>query len=228
MDKLWYLSSIELFDYLTEEEMNEVAEETTMSTLPAGTVVQTPYGSPDGLYFIKKGKLRMYTLSEDGKQFTNGIIGNGAVYGDTEFFSLGTKDYYIETLDEIIICTFPSKTFEAFLLAHPKMVMNLMKSLSQKIEEQNQMLKQLALYDIKQRLVYWLCKLANTFGNEEGDYISIDLNLSHQELANMIGSTRESVSLTLKELAKLGIIISGRLKISVSKSYLEGVDLNEL
>lgn len=228
MDKLWYLSTIELFDYLTEEEMKAVADETTMSTLPAGTVVQTPYGSPDGLYFIKQGKMRMYTLSEDGKQYTNGIIGNGAVYGDTEFFSLGSKDYYIETLSEIIICTFPSKTFEAFLMAHPKMVINLMKRLSQKIEEQNQMLKQLALYDIKQRLVYWLCKLANSFGQDQGDFITIDLDLSHQELANMIGSTRESVSLTLKELAKLGIIISGRLKISVSKGYLEGVDLNEL
>lgn len=228
MEKLWYLSKIDLFDYLTEKEMEEVAEETTMSTLPAGTIVQTPYGSPKGLYFLKDGKMRMYTLSDDGKQFTSGILGMGSAFGDTTYFSLGTKDYYIETISDTLICTFPSKSFEAFLLSHPALVMNIMKSLSQKIEEQNQMLKQLALYDIKERLVFWLCKLANNFGNDEGDYITIDLNLSHQELANMIGSTRESVSLTLKELANKGIIISGRLKISVKKTYLEGVDLNEL
>jgi len=228
MEKLEYLSKIDLFDYLSEKEMEELAEESTMSTLPLGTIVQTPYGLSKGIYLLKKGKMRMYTLSDDGKQFTSGILGPGSAFGDTTYFSLGTKDTYIETITDTLICTIPIPSFERFLLNHPSLMMTLMKSLSQKIEEQNQMLKQLALYDIKDRLIFWLCKLANDFGHESGDYIAIDLNLSHQELANMIGSTRESVSLTLKELVKKDIISSGRLKVSVKKTYLEGVNSNEV
>ena len=228
MDKLWYLSKIDLFEYLTKDELMDVSDETTMSNLPKGTIIQTPYGSPSGLYFIKEGKLRLYTLDEDGKQFTSGIIGKGATFGNADVFSLGTKDFYIETLSDTLICTFPSKSFETFLMNHPSLVMNLMKSLSQKIEEQNKMLKQLALYDIKERLVFWLCKLAQSFGHDDGEFVSIDLDLSHQELANMIGSTRESVSLTLKELSNKGVILSGRLKISVKKTLLKGDDDDEI
>ncbi|MBU3189545.1 Crp/Fnr family transcriptional regulator [Clostridium bowmanii] len=82
------------------------------------------------------------------------------------------------------------------------------------------MLEQLANYDIKQRLMYWLIKLANEFGNEKGEIITIDLALSHQELANMIGSTRESVTSTLNELVKEEVIIMGRMSISLRKEML--------
>lgn len=222
MDRLRYLSSVDIFGDLSVEEMAVLAEDVTMSKLEAGRLVQVPNDPQKGFHFIEKGKLRMYTLSKEGKQFTNGILAKGGVYGHVEFFSLGTKGYYIESLSDVVIWTFPSKTFESILMTHPKMVMKFMKDLGQKIDEQNQMLIQLALYDIKQRLVYWLCKLAMSYGNEDGAYITIDLNLSHQELANMIGSTRESVSLTLRELVALGIIMTGRMKIGVSKSYLEG------
>ena len=222
MDKLWYLSKINLFEHLSKDELKEVAQATVMSTLPKGTIVQTPYGSPTGMYFIKEGKLRLYTVNEEGKQFTSGIMGMGGTFGNTSLFSFGTKDYYIETLTDTLICTFPSKTFEAFLMEHPALVISLMKSLSQKIEEQEKMLQQLALYDIKERLVFWLCRLAEDFGKEDGDYVSIELDLSHQELANMIGATRETVSVTLKELSNKGIILSGRLKVSIKKSIMKG------
>ncbi len=221
MEKLWYLSQIKLFDHLTEDDMHHIDEVTHMSTIPKNTIVQTSHSQPKGLYIVKKGKLRLYNLNSEGKQYTLGIIGPGNTFGNTPLFSLGTQNIYIETLEETLICLFDNAHLEDFLLTRPQLLMNILGHLSQKIEEQNKMLEQLALYDIKQRILYWLRKLANDFGLDSGDYITIDLPLSHQELANMIGSTRESVSLILSELSQEGIIISGRLKISVSKSNLE-------
>ncbi|MDF1617625.1 Crp/Fnr family transcriptional regulator, partial [Petrocella sp. FN5] len=220
MEKLWYLSQIKLFNHLTKDDMGQINNMTHMSTIPKNTIVQTPFSQPKGLYLVKEGKLRLYNLNSEGKQYTIGIIGHGNTFGNTSLFSLGTQNIYIETLEDTLICLFDPKQLEDYLLSRPQLLMNILGHLSQKIEEQNKMLEQLALYDIKQRTLYWLRKLANDFGLDTGEYITIDLPLSHQELANMIGSTRESVSLILSELSQEGIILSGRLKISISKSKL--------
>lgn len=220
MDKLWYLSQMKLFKGLSKDEIETMHAFTHMSTIPKNTIVQTPNRKNNGLYFVKEGKLRLYNLSPEGKQYTLGIIGKGNTFGTTSLFSLGTQNAYIETLEDILICLFDPEQLEAFLLARPTLLLSILKNLSIKIEEQNQMLEQLALYDIKERTVFWLKKLAKEFGVENGDFVTIDLPLSHQELANMIGSTRESVSVILSHLSKEGIILSGRLNISILKTKL--------
>ncbi|MDW7660954.1 MAG: Crp/Fnr family transcriptional regulator [Bacillota bacterium] len=224
MTKLWYLSQVKIFRDLTREEMAYIHEFTNMSTIPQNTIVQSPYSTHKGLYIVKEGKLRLYNINPDGKQYTLGILGKGNTFGNTNLFTLGTENVYIETLEDTLICLFENQQLEEFLMAHPKLLLNILKNLSEKIEEQNRMLEQLALYDLKQRILYWLTKLAGEFGLEDGAYITIDLPLSHQELANMIGSTRESVSVILSELSKDGTIMTGRLKIGLHKSILNKGD----
>lgn len=70
MDKLWYLSKIKLFDNLSRNDMNQIDDVTRMSTIPKGTIVQTPFSNPNGLYIVKDGRLRLYTINSDGKQYT--------------------------------------------------------------------------------------------------------------------------------------------------------------
>jgi len=220
MEKLWYLSQIKIFSNLPKEDLIKINGVTHMSTIPKHTIIQTPDSSLLGLYLVKKGKLRIYKLSSSGKQFTIGIIGYGNTFGETSLFSMETKNTYIETIEDTLLCLFKNDDFEEFLLERPKLLMNILKRMGEKINEQNLMLEQLANYDIKQRLMYWLIKLASEFGNEEGEIITIDLALSHQELANMIGSTRESVTSTLNELVKEEVIIMGRMSISLRKEML--------
>ena len=221
MDKLWYLSQIKLFQDLSHEDIEYIHTFTDMSNVPKGTIVQTPYSRHSGIYFVKEGKLRLYTLNEDGKQFTLGIIGKGNSFGNTNLFSLGTQNVYIESIEDILICLINNEQLEQFLLKRPNLLMTILKNLSIKVEEQNHMLEELALYDLKHRALFWIKKLAREFGVDHGDFITIDLSLSHQELANMIGSSRESVSVILSDLTNEGIILSGRLKISINKEALE-------
>ncbi len=221
MDKLWYLSQIKLFQDLSHEDIEYIHTFTDMYSVPKGTIVQTPYSRHNGIYFIKEGKLRLYTLNEEGKQFTLGIIGHGNSFGNTNLFSFGTQNVFIESIEDILICLIKNEQLEQFLLKRPNLLMTILKNLSIKVEEQNHMLEELALYDLKHRALFWIKKLAREFGVDHGDFITIDLSLSHQELANMIGSSRESVSIILSDLTNEGIILSGRLKISINKEVLE-------
>jgi CRP-like cAMP-binding protein len=190
-----------------------------MTLLPKGTIVQTPYDENDGIYFVKEGKLKLYRLNEEGKQFTLGVIGSGNSFGNTKLFSLGTQNAYIETIEEALVCLMKNNELELFLLNRPHLLMNILKNLSLKLEEQNHMLEELALYDLRHRVLFWIRKLAKEFGIDHGKFITIDLSLSQQELANMVGSSRESVSIVLSNLETEGIILTERLKISIHRNH---------
>jgi len=97
----------------------------------------------------------------------------------------------------------------------------IIKTLGKKIEEQQEMLEELAFYDLRHRVVFWLKKLGTEFGLEEGEYLVIDLPLSHQDLANMVGATREGVSTILSSLSKEGLILPGRRQIRLHRNLLK-------
>ncbi|MCA0757240.1 Crp/Fnr family transcriptional regulator [Paenibacillus sp. N4] len=147
MNKLWYLSQISLFEALTMEELQEIERMTPMTTIGRGELIQTPYTFREGLFLLKDGKLKLYKIKPEGKQFIVSILGAGNVFGEIDSFSLGTNDTFIET------------------------------------------------------------------------YHKIDMPLSHQEIANMIGSTRETVTTVLNELSKDGVIKTGRMSVHINLNH---------
>lgn len=221
MNKLWYLSQIKLFDSLSNQEVQYMHDFTTMTTYPKGTIVQHPEEPLNGLYFVKTGKLRLYSLHESGKEYTIGILRKGNSFGSTNLFDLGTKNAFIETLEESLVCHFENRQLEVFLSKRPQLMLAIIKTLGKKIEDQQEMLEELAFYDLRHRVLFWLKKLSIEFGIEEGEYLMIDLSLSHQDLANMVGATREGVSATLSALSKEGLILPGRKQIRLHRSLVD-------
>ncbi|BBH18977.1 hypothetical protein Back11_03220 [Paenibacillus baekrokdamisoli] len=76
---------------------------------------------------MKKGKVRLYKLGAEGKQFTSDILNEGNVFGEMDIISFGTRDHYIETLEESHICLMNKDRFESFLIQRPRFMMTLLK-----------------------------------------------------------------------------------------------------
>ncbi|MBO2944068.1 Crp/Fnr family transcriptional regulator [Paenibacillus sp. F411] len=227
-NKLWYLSKVSIFEALAEQdlqELDQIAPMTHFDALPKGTLIQTPDTNRDGLFFIKQGKLRLYKISLEGKQFTAGILGKGNMFGEIDTFSFGTGGIYIETLEETMICSIPREQFEAFLSKRPELAMKLLAEFSTLLRERDEMLEKLAFGDLRERVLHLLLKLSEKFGIGKEDPVKIDLALTHQEIANMIGATREAVTVVLNELVRDGMLETGRKSIAVyqaaSRSCLE-------
>lgn len=220
MNKLWYLSKISLFEALNMEELQEIDRMTPMTKIKKGELIQSPTTFREGLYLLKEGKLKLYKINSEGKQFTVSILGSGNVFGEIDSFSLGTKDTYIETLDDTLLCTLGKEQFEQFLIERPQLTVRIMKELSKLLKERDAMLTQLALGNVRDRILHLLKTLAEKFGIPEEDYHNIDMPLSHQEIANMIGSTRETVSMILNALSKDKVIKTGRMSIHINLNKL--------
>ncbi|MFB9278798.1 Crp/Fnr family transcriptional regulator [Cohnella cellulosilytica] len=224
MNKLWYLSQISILESLPEDELLRIDRSNAIEhfqAVPPNTVIQTPDQERKALFFVKEGKLKLYKTNEAGKQLTVGILTKGNMFGELENFSLGTKRVFIETMEESFICSMSEMQFEALLLRHPQLALKFLRAISDRLNESEQMIEQLTLKDLRGKIVYMLCMLADRFGVAEEEYVWIDLPLTHQEIANMIGATREAVSNVLRELAKEGMVRTGRMSIWLSADVLK-------
>jgi CRP/FNR family transcriptional regulator, anaerobic regulatory protein len=221
MNKLWYLSQIKLFDKLSPEDMEEIDKGTRHAKIRKHTIIQTPEMVRDGLFFVKEGALRLYIVNSEGKQFTVGILGKGSTFGEIDSFSLGTHGVYIETIDDTLLCSMSGEQFEKFLSTRPHIMKRVMRILSDQLNEKNEMLEKLALGTVREKLLFLLLNLSAEFGVLEDGYHRIDLPLTHQEIGNMIGATRESVTAAINELAKEELIQTGRKTISVHRERVK-------
>ncbi len=219
MDKLWYLSQINLFEALPMADLRTIDRMAPMSTIQKGTLIIDPTMENRNLYLLKSGRVRLFKMSEDGKQLTLGLLGKGNIFGETESLSTGLGSAYVEAMDDSLVCILGKADFEAILVKWPQVALKMVAILTQRVRDAEELLETIAFRDVRYRVVYLLAKLAQQFGSTKdgpaSGYTHVDLALSHYDLANMIGATRESVSMVLSQLSKEGVVLTGRREIAV-------------
>jgi CRP-like cAMP-binding protein len=220
MNKLWCLSKIHNFEALPLENLMKITQLTPMThfnSIPKGTIVYTPDSNRDCLCLIKTGKLRVYKINLDGEQYTAAILGAGHMFGEINGFSLGTRDVYIETLEDTTLCSVHKDQFEQFLLQKPELVFWFLNEISKKLNETSELFERLVLGNVNKSVLNLLLRLSMLIGIPEDDFVLIDFPLTHLELAQMIGATSEFISNSLNDFSKLGIIRMDGIKILVDQ-----------
>ncbi|KAA8784244.1 CRP/FNR family cyclic AMP-dependent transcriptional regulator [Paenibacillus sp. 4624] len=221
MNKILYLSQFDLMSSLSEADLVEMDSMTSITTLPKHTTIQRPDTFTEGFYFVKRGRIRLYTLSPEGKQFTVDMLSAGHVFGEMKGISLGTRDLYIETLEICDICLMDRNRFEQFLIDHPAFMMRMMHVLSERIERMSELTQTLALGNLHDKIIHSLCRLAEQMGwTQKDEYCLIQCTITHQEIAWMAGASRESVTAAIKELSQSGRIRTGFKSASIHASEL--------
>ncbi|OMD41833.1 Crp/Fnr family transcriptional regulator [Paenibacillus odorifer] len=221
METIHYLSQFNLLQSLALEDLIEMEELTRITVVPKNTYIQTPTTFSEGLFFVKKGKVRLYRLNSDGKQFTSDILSEGNVFGEMNVISFGTRDHYIEAMEECHICTIDPVRFEEFVATRPRFLMSLMQVLSDRIKSMSQLSQNLAIGNLHDKILCVLLKLSDQLGVKNKDNLyRIDVPLSHQEIANLIGASREAVTVALQELVKAEVIQTGFRTVYVHRDKI--------
>lgn len=207
--------------------MNAILAEADLSGLQGSLIqlqkralLQTNEKKYQGLYLIKQGKLRLYKINDDGKQFTLDILGKGDFFGEAGSFALSSNEIIIECIEDTDLVRIDKKEFEIYLMGHPHIAIKFLGVLSSRLQEREFTIQNVVFSDVKERILNLLRRLSIEFGLENGDYYIIDIPLTHQEIANMIGTTRESVSNLIRDLVRKDYIQTGRRSIKVSKKIL--------
>ncbi|WP_141504867.1 Crp/Fnr family transcriptional regulator [Paenibacillus luteus] len=229
MDKIQYLSQFNLLHSLSMEELIEMDQLTSITTIPKNTFIQTPDTFREGLYFVKRGMVRLYRLNAEGKQFTSDILNEGNVFGEMAKISFGTRDHYIETIEDSDICLLDKTRFDDFLINHPRFMMALLGVLSERIASMSLLSQHLALGNLHHKIMFTLVKLSNQFGIiNEGAYYKIGVSLTHQEIAHFAGATREAVTVALQELVKEEAIKTGFKTVWIHRDKLFDIQRSQV
>lgn len=153
------------------------------------------------VYFIKQGKITLKRIFPSGEEVTLGIAGQNEVLGAR---ALTANKQHISTaraLEETYLCTCSMPELKSFMRDNSRIAIKIIENIGDKLEDRELKVSELAAFDVRRRLISLLQRLAEKFGVKKERKIVIDLNLTHQEIADFIGASRVMVSNILQEIS---------------------------
>lgn len=208
-EKMRYLSELAVFQDLSAREMEELNRITTMSTVPRGRVFYRPEEPGEVLFILKEGRVQLYRISPEGKKLVITTLGPHTLFG--EMALLGTKMHntFAEAIDDCLICVMSRTDLERLILNKPQVALRILESTGKRLREAEERLENMAFKGIPARLASLLLRLADEQGSNE------ITGLTHQDLAESVGTYRETATQVLNDLKSQGLIEIGRKRITV-------------
>ncbi len=206
-EKLGLLREIDLFQGLSDDDIAAIGHATTMTHCTAGQRIMSPDDPPDRIHILKKGKVRVYRVTPDGKQLTLDIYDKGTILGDMSL--LGQEpipEAFAESLDEAVICTIAPDEMRRLIERYPVIGVNIISYLSSRLRDAEAELESMAYQPVSQRLARKLMDLSTRFGVKTSRGTLIEARLTQQELAEMIGTTRETLAHTIADFRRRGLL----------------------
>jgi CRP/FNR family transcriptional regulator, cyclic AMP receptor protein len=212
--KFWYLKDCSLFQCLTEEQVRRLEGRSKSRDFKRGTLIYVPSDLGDCVIVLASGRVKIFHNTQDGKQAVLALIDPGELFGELALIEPTQRDEYAEAMEHSTVVVIPTEEIQRLMDEHPRLSLGLNKLLGLRVQRFNRRLKSLLFRSNRERVVHLLFDLADKYGKylQDGS-ISIGIRLSHQELASIIGSTRETVTLVLGELQEEGAISVSRKEI---------------
>ncbi len=215
-EKIGLLSEVALFAGLSEADMQAIGHATTMTHCTRGQQVMAPDDPPDRIHIIKKGRVRVYRMSPEGKQLTLDIYEKGTILGDMDLLGQDPlPEAYAEALDDGVICTITPDELKRLIERYPSVGLNIIRHLSGRLQSAERELEAMAYQRVDQRLARKLLDLAQRFGVSTARGTVIQARLTQQELAEMIGTTRETLAHTLGDFRRSGLLEASRNNVVI-------------
>ncbi|RJR51182.1 MAG: Crp/Fnr family transcriptional regulator [Desulfobacteraceae bacterium] len=207
------LKGIPLFSSLDEATLRHLDSVATKRSYQKNAILIHEGDETDQLYAILSGKIKVVVMDPGGREIVVNLLCPGDCFGELAMIDGESRSATIITVEPTQVMTIHRADFLPLLSSNPELMFNLLKVLAKKVRAATRMVESLAFEDVYARLVRLLINLARP----SGDLLAIEEKLTHQEIANMIGSSREVVSRMLKALSRGGYIDIEKKKICLKR-----------
>lgn len=188
------VSLVPIFNHLHHEEMQEIVKATRSVKYEKGEEI---YGAGDTsahLYIVHRGRVKIFRLSESGKEQLIRILEPGDFMGELALFSRSPFDHYAKAMEKTELCVIRRSDLEAFLKKYPTISLKIMEEFGRRLERTEKLVSSLTSEDTEKRIAAYLVELAKDF-----DTASITLPMPKKDIASYLGTTPETVSRKLAE-----------------------------
>ena len=215
-DSFWYIKNCNLFSQLSASDTAELESQSRMRKLKKGDPVYLPHEQADGVLLVAQGRVKICHATPEGKQSILGFVDTGEIFGELALLGSERRDEYVEATEKTTLVLLPKQALELVIRKYPSIVLGVTKLIGTRRQRVEKRLRNLLFRSNRERVIHLLLELCENYGlmGEEG--ISLNIRLSHQEMASIIGSTRETVTVVLGQLQKEGLLKIARRRVVIS------------
>ena len=217
LEKIWYLKRCKLFQMVPPEELQTLEYRCRFRQFPRGTPVYLPVDQANGVLLLTKGRVKICNFTEEGKQAILAFIEPGEIFGELSILETDSlREEYAEATEKASVILIPSDVMDGLVQKHPSVSLGITRLFGLRRKRIERRLKNLLYRSNRERLIHLLLELVEAYGKRTSLGIDLGIKLSHQDLASVIGSTRETVTVVLGELQAEGKLQLGRRKIMMT------------
>lgn len=212
-------SHAQLFSDLTEPDLKKAAAHFSTREFERGSFLFLEGEPAQTYYIILEGQVKILQTSVEGFEVIMHVLGPGELIGALP--TLGEGDYpaSAQAMTDLVAGAISASEFEGLLESHPSIVRNLLRFATRVIQASHRRLRELATERVERRIARTLSRLAGQLGRKSETGIRIDAPLSRQDLAEMTGTTVYTVSRTLKEWERQGVLLAGREEVVITDPH---------
>ncbi|MBK8520401.1 MAG: Crp/Fnr family transcriptional regulator [Chitinophagaceae bacterium] len=214
---LLLLRGFDIFQHITEEEYEELALVHNYVEAASGAYIYFPHQNRNKLYFAKDGFIKLGYIDESGNEVIKEIIQKGEVFGQLTLEKNNDQDEFAQAYkSDVSLCAFTMEDFIRILQRKPEMAIAFSFHLGNKLRKVENRLLNILNKDVKSRLAQLLLQLANDKNGVVNNTAAIDKFLTHDDIAKLIGSSRQTVTTTLNQFEKENIITVTKKEILIN------------
>ncbi len=212
-EKMWCLKRNNLFTQLSPDQIQRIESKSCFRSYRAASPIYLPTEKADSVFLLTSGLVKVCHLTPEGKEAILAFVEPGELFGELAIFGGPVRDEYVEAVSKSTVVMIPAEEMELLMRERAEVTVGITKMIGLRRQRIERRLKSLLFKSNRERTIHLLLDLAQQFGWEADDGIRLRVKLSHQNLASLIGSTRESVTVVLNQLKSEGTIENGRCKI---------------
>jgi len=214
--KLWYLEQINIFRDLGPEDLERVDKISSMKTLEKGKFIYFPEEPSKVVFLLKSGRVKIGTYSEEGKEITKAILEPGEIFGELAIAGQEKRQDFAQVLDNNVkICAIHKEEMLKILESMPRLNLKITHLIGVRLQKMERRFESLIFKDARDRIVDFIRDLVLNKGKKVGFEYAVKHKLTHQDMANLTATSRQTVTIVLNELREQGILDFDRRSIIV-------------
>ena len=226
-ESFWYIKNCDLFNQVAGEDIAWLESHSRVRRMKRGTPIYLPSESADGVLLVASGRVKICHTTPDGKQSIIDFVDAGEVFGELALLDSQQRDEYAETTEKTTLVLIPKRELQAMIRKYPTIVLQVTKLIGLRRQKVERRLKNLLFRSNRERVIHLLLELSEKYGEATSNGVGLRIKLSHQEMARVIGSTRETVTVVLGQLQADNLIEIARRKIVIKNLPILAKEVNE-
>jgi len=213
--KLWYLENIDVTGILCPKKLENVDDTHTTKKNKKGDHIYMQDDDADKIFFINEGRVKIGTYGEEGKEITKAILGPGEVFGELSLIGEERRRDFAVCMEETSLCVITTKEMKELMRDHSSLNIFMMKIMGSRVLEMENRLESLVFKDSRTRIIEFLLNLADKNGQRVGYETLVRKFMTHQEIANLTATSRQTVTTLLNDLRNRNLLTFDRRRLLI-------------